>query len=343
MLDRMSIQYPSIFLKSKYDEKIDFVKGLCILFVILNHCIDDLQGILFPLWGSPAVSIFLLIQVFHVYKKERIEEVHWKSIFFKSIFKRVLKPFLFVQFLLFFIWLTCYNEPFVQLLKLFLYNGGKGPGSYYIWIYIQFCLCLPLLAPILNKMSHLCRLVFFIAVSQLLEIFMCVVNVPPYIYQLLSFRYLFLIYLGYELCVQPFVLSVKTVLLSVLSLLALIFFSYSNLSVSPLFYNHPHHTICHWPCYYYVSVLLLFLYVNMYQYFARHARRIKNLFCFLGKESFNVFLAQMFLFSVLDIFPMRPWIVSITNEQLGGLLYVAICVIMSISPVCLLLFYKSKS
>ena len=60
------------FSKIGHDLSLDFVKGVCILLVVINHCIDHSfsQKVLFWLWGYPAVPLFLLIQVFHSYKKD---------------------------------------------------------------------------------------------------------------------------------------------------------------------------------------------------------------------------------------------------------------------------------
>lgn len=133
--------YPSIFKKKEYDEKIDFIKGLSILFVILNHCVEDLQAILFPLWGSPAVTLFILIQVFHVYKKETTSP----KIAYRTIWTRILKPFIAVQIILVAFWILFSDLSITEQLKLIAYKGGKGPGSYYIWIYLQIALLLPFL------------------------------------------------------------------------------------------------------------------------------------------------------------------------------------------------------
>ncbi len=334
---------PCLFLKNGYDERIDFVKGLCILFVVLNHCIDDLQGVLFPLWGAPAVSLFLLIQVFHVYKKETtLDRVNWKAIFRHTIFQRVVKPFLIVQALLIVIWLVCYDLPLGEQLKLAAYKGGKGPGAYYIWVYVQFALLLPILAPILKKLNPVVCLFAFLFLSQMAETLMCVLNIPPNIYQLTFFRYLFLIFLGYWLSTRPFVLTPMALALSLLSLLTLLFFSYTDLPLRPLFYNHPHFTTCHWPCYFYVALLLLFLYVKAYSVLSTYTAKVKGFFCTMGKESFNIFLSQMALFSILDIFPMRPWLISHAGELLGSMFYIVLCVILSTSPAWMMPLLKPR-
>jgi fucose 4-O-acetylase-like acetyltransferase len=58
------------FSKIGHDLSLDFVKGIAILLVLLNHCTASAfqQDSWFFLWGYPAVPLFLLIQVFHAYK-----------------------------------------------------------------------------------------------------------------------------------------------------------------------------------------------------------------------------------------------------------------------------------
>ena len=87
-------------LKSEgYDPFIDFLKGICIVLVILTHCIPSVirRQTFFAFWGMPAVPIFLIIQVFHSYKKG-IDNV--KRTDFIKIWQRIIKPFLLIEFLL---------------------------------------------------------------------------------------------------------------------------------------------------------------------------------------------------------------------------------------------------
>ena len=330
----------TVFNRHGYDEKIDFIKGLCILFVILNHCITNLPGILFPLWGSPAVSLFLLIQVFHSYKRnDRAISFNWKK-----IWGRILKPFLLVQIFLICIWLICYDLPVYEQVKLILYKGGKGPGSYYIWIYIQFAVLLSFLPPpVIKKLGSAGTLFLFIVLSQLSESVMCLLNFSNNQYQFLCLRYLFLIYLGYQLATTPFVLTTKRFLLAIASLFTLIFFSYSNYPIAPFFYNHPHFTTCHWTCYFYISSLLLYIYIGFYKILATYLPAFQAVICMLGKNSFNIFLSQMALFSLLDIFPLHPIFTNTAGENLGSFLYIALCITLSICPSLILPLFNSKS
>ena len=325
----------SVFNKKNYDERIDFIKGYCILCVVLNHCIEHMKEVLFPIWGSPAVALFILIQVFHAYKKGPQNAKFNLS----AIWKRILKPFLFVQFLLIFIWLMYYDMPITDQLKLIIYKGGKGPGSYYVWIYIQIAFLLPLFATFLHKTGKIVSLFVFILISQLSEILLCALSIPNYIYVLLCFRYIFIIYLGYLLTSEPFKLSSVSISLSILSLLSLMFFSYCNIPVEPFFYNHCNFTTCHWICYFYVSTLLLFLLIYLYKRIHNKYKTIAAIFCLMGKQSYNIFLLQMFYFSLLDIFPIKPLFSTIATGILCEILIVIFSVVICVIPIIL---YSTK-
>ena len=53
------------FNKHGYDPFIDFLKGVCILFIILTHCFPEylIEYTQFDLWGRTAVPLLILLQV----------------------------------------------------------------------------------------------------------------------------------------------------------------------------------------------------------------------------------------------------------------------------------------
>lgn len=56
--------------RNGYDEFLDYLKGISIIMVLINHGAQSIVDIaLFPIWIYEAVPMFLLIQVFHAYKK----------------------------------------------------------------------------------------------------------------------------------------------------------------------------------------------------------------------------------------------------------------------------------
>ena len=124
------------FNKTGYDPSIDFLKGVCILLVVLTHCIPiDVRDntLLFPLWGVPAVPLFILIQVFHAYKKGTdVGVVKWGK-----LWERIIKPFLIVELLIgVILFVKIIIKDFYTYDELkgcfyyYLIYGGRGPGSY---------------------------------------------------------------------------------------------------------------------------------------------------------------------------------------------------------------------
>jgi fucose 4-O-acetylase-like acetyltransferase len=149
------------FSKIGHDLSLDFVKGVCILLVVINHCIDSSfnHKVLFWLWGSPAVPLFLLIQVYHSYKKG-LDGIRISG---SKIWKRVLFPFLLVQALLFaYVVVIQPTRTLHSIVMDAYYWGGWGPGSYYPWVYFQFAILLPLLHPLFQRLDNKILLVLFL-------------------------------------------------------------------------------------------------------------------------------------------------------------------------------------
>lgn len=120
--------------KEGYDPFIDYLKGVSILFVILAHCLPLQEYILFSLWGAQAVPLFLLVQVFHSYKKG----VGYISVSYdlKKLFHRIFKPFLLlvvIQLLLLIFFPT--KESYCYYKKCNIVRGDRP------WIILCMDLC----------------------------------------------------------------------------------------------------------------------------------------------------------------------------------------------------------
>lgn len=124
------------FNKKGYDPFIDFLKAYAILCVVFGHCFptDCYQYILFQIWGDMQVPIFILIQVFHSYKKG--VQPHFN---FKSIFKRIILPFVVVQFGLVLLFCLFSSKGLRNILINCIVMGGIGPGSYFGYIFSLLC------------------------------------------------------------------------------------------------------------------------------------------------------------------------------------------------------------
>lgn len=318
------------FIKIGRDLSLDFVKGVCILLVLLHHATDvTLQKeSWFFLWGYPAVPLFLLIQVFHSYKKG-YDGIHFRI---GRIWKRAVLPFLIAEVLIF----VCYlilNPTYSWHEKLInaLYWGGKGPGSYYPWIYIQFALLLPLLRPLFRRFGRVQLAVFFLLLSIGSEVACSLVQMPEWLYRLLFLRYIFLIYLGYEMVERGIVLNILTISLSAVSLLVLYLFVVRNVDWSPLFYYSEGWKAFHWLCYFYIFYLMLFFLCKFFYWLPANSW-VENYVCKVGEHSYAIYIFQLFYF--VNITPLfNTQLTNINNPTVETVLYVLIAFLVCTVPV----------
>lgn len=305
---------------TEYDPFITFMKGYAILCVLLAHSLPNPQITGYAFWGGEQVPLFLLIQTFHATKKT-------PKFKFGKVFKRIILPFLLVQTAL--LVLSCINGNFATQLKTSVISGGRGPGSYYFWIYLQFALLLPLIYPWLIKLSKTWLLVIFLLISESLEVVSSMLSIPEPIYRLLCFRYIFLIYLGYEWVKQGIVINCKTLVLSLIGILAIILFTYCGLSIEPFFYDTDWH-YHRWICYFYVAYVFAYGIYLLYQ-LVRRSKWISSFFMTLGESSYEIYLVQMAVFtlfkkSYLSLMsinaPTIVWILlTIIISSIGGVLF----------------------
>ena len=125
------------------------------------------------------MPLFLLIQVFHAYKHGVDEAVKMPNLV--KLFNRIFKPFLLLLLFEVFLLVVVLQRDPLQVMKTVIIGGGIGPGSYYVWIYIQFALLLPIIALIiklLNKVvgGKICLLM--IALSCLWELVCIYIHIP---------------------------------------------------------------------------------------------------------------------------------------------------------------------
>ena len=182
------------FKKDEYDPLIDYIKGLCIIFVVMTHSMSrtELNNILFPFWGDTAVPFFLIIQAFHYYKKGFnvvMPNIH-------KLWKRIIAPFIIMVALMFLIQYFIYYDVTEGDFYPKLYWDKRGPGSYYFFIYLEFSFIIPLIALLFKKLSWKWCLMVFVILSQLMEFVSCITQCPDDIYRILFIRFFFLIFLG---------------------------------------------------------------------------------------------------------------------------------------------------
>lgn len=324
------------FNKINYDPQIDYIKGLCILFVIWTHCIsrDELGYMLFPFWGDTAVPIFLIIQVFHYYKKD----ISLRMPNIIKLWKRILQPFIIMIALMFLTQFIIYYNVTDASFTPSVYWDKRGPGSYYIFIYLEFALIIPLLAPLLKKISVKWIFVFFVILSQLIESVCCVIQCPDNIYRILFFRYFFLIFIGFLLATKGLEFNRLTIIGGIISIVSLYLFNYTNINMEPIFYTSlGNWKNCHWICYIYIAYFFLYFLKYTHTKLCKYKnvqKRIEN----IGKYSYEIYLFQIFYYATISIF-VRQSLCLVGNYSIQRLLYILISTAICVMPI---IYLKSK-
>lgn len=318
------------FKKASYDPQIDYIKGLCILFVIWTHCISrgELGCILFPYWGDTAVPIFLIIQVFHYYKKGASFRVP-NTI---KLWKRILQPFIIMIALMFLAQFLIYYDVTNGTFAPSFYWNKRGPGSYYIFIYIEFALIIPLFAPILKKISVRWLFIIFVILSQLTELVCCIIQCPDNIYRILFFRYTFLIFLGFLLATKGLELNRLTFFGGIISIVSLYLFNYTNIDMEPFFYTSlDNWKYCHWICYIYIAYFFLwflkYTHTKLYKY-----KKIQKQIEIIGKYSYEIYLFQILYYATISIYVGKA-LYPIGNDTIQRLLYVLLSTVICVIPI----------
>lgn len=298
-MNLFKMNYTITFNKSGYEPFIDFIKAYAILCVLMGHTFPYLKASGYSLWYGMQVPLFVLVQVFHVLKKESY------SFSVKKMLKRIVCPFLLIQIIPLSIEILKYGYS-NNLIANCLIGGGYGPGAYYPWIYVQLAVLLLVVKPWFDRGTKKQNLIISLLICEGLEIISSIIGLPDSLYRILSIRYLFLIYLGWLWVKEGIVLNVKTIVLSLMSMGTIIYFDYCYTPTEPWFYDTAWR--CHrWPCYFYVSTLfcgILYLIYNKTKgnSIVRYASKT------LAKCSYEIFLIQMV------IIPMMPHLDIIKNR-----------------------------
>lgn len=146
-------------MKNEHGERfyhIDFLKGICIIFVIITHCNwEDTEKLklLFPFYIDMAVPVFMIISGYMYavsYKKNNINSIG-DAYLAKNIINKILRftiPFSIIfiteQIVYFLQNGQQYSKSILDFIHLFLI-GGTGPGSYYYPVMIQFIFVYPVI------------------------------------------------------------------------------------------------------------------------------------------------------------------------------------------------------
>lgn len=277
-------------------EIIDYLKGISIILILLNHTIYKYDEIYAHYWIYQAVPVFLLVQVFHAnraFQNGKTTLKKWFSL--KSILKiikRIFIPFIVVQLIWTVVFLCKGEIPWGVI------EGGHGPGSYYVWIYLQYWLIIPFFILMKNKYGNRVCLIVGLVLSILEEIICCYFfDYLPFhgmLYRMFMGRYLFLIPLGLLFFSFPIKLSPLKILLSIISVVFIYIERYTEIDMTPFFYASSWKGF-HWLAYFYTA----FVFVFILQWLFNHTHKINKYVNLLGQCSYEIYIVQMLVLGLL--------------------------------------------
>lgn len=179
---------------------IDGAKGIAILSVILLHSLPCLHEIGAPFHIGQAVPLFIFITAFLTSFRYTSFVNYYSLSRIGKMLKRVFVPFLIVLILQI---LFCQLGGNWWSWKSIIKQGGIGPGSYYVWLYLQIWFMLPFILELVKRVPVWLSLSLMLVVSIFAEYLF--VLMPHFehiecLYRLLPIRYLMVVYLG---CLWP--------------------------------------------------------------------------------------------------------------------------------------------
>lgn len=306
-------------------DQYDFLKGVAIVFVLLLHSLS--REVLWLIHSNysigQAVPLFILctfvLSFNSLFSRERYIKYWFSKSRVHTLWRKIIKPFLIVQFLLMVLLLLSGNsDKLINLIK----NAGLGPGSYYPWIYLQFWLLIPFLYGLFKNVGIFWAGGIILIVSQMLQYACSVLEMPEEIYRLLCFRYVFLGVLAYLISKY----SIKPIWNILFFLIGVGYYIFLDMEVkfTPWLYNS-------WmsqqlPAYFYTIVVFSLL-IAVYNRFSK--KQFVKIFMFLGKRSWEIFLLQMFFISVISSNRFKV----VENEWINSLFYVFCVFAISILPI----------
>lgn len=281
----------------KRNHMLDILKGICIIFIILDHYTrweDWRLKLLFPYWITMAVPVLMIVLGYQYalsYDRHEITKLS-QAYSFRFVLDKFLRysiPF-WMAFLVEFVLSSISMGPRAILGAWIrgLFTGGWGAGSYYYPILVQFIFVFPILYFIVKKYDF-AGVLFCGLLNAGYEWIQYVFEMDYKCYRLLLFRYILLIAVGCYLYLGKSKVKRWVSVLSFVIGAAFIWI-----------YNYGGYTpkvLVHWTQTSFVAVLFIIPVIGA----ILSSNRLMDLSCrpleFVGKASYNIFLVQMVYFN----------------------------------------------
>lgn len=312
----------------KRNDAIDTLKALAIISVIFVHGLSDvrLYKIFAPYYIWQAVPVFMVLmgdnaaQSFMRKNQTKLSRIFTPHYLMNKV-RRIFLPFTCIWLLEVIIQYVHFENKDIKKLLTSYFEGGYGPGSYFIPIMIQATVIIPFLYIIMRKKpTRMMILLFF--VSLFIDVMSYTLTIDGSLYRILIIRYLFALVLGIWYALKKSDIKVKGLIIP--ALVSFIYITavyyYDWIGIVEKFWNSQHA-----PSYFYTFLIILV--ANNYLSIGRESP-LEKLSLLIGRASFHIYLTQMFYF----------WCIHAYFSDLSGILYVF--TFLTIPIVTGLLFYK---
>lgn len=320
----------------KRDNSLDFIKGVATMSVVLLHNLPHYYVFSFA-WIGQAVQLFLFITAYLTYisfeSGKTLENYYSKKSTIKML-NRIFKPFIVISILQCIIYYYLKDDfNFGSVIR----GGGIGPGSYYPWLYLQVWLFLPFIIQITYNLSLKKSFLIFLFISVFIEISSNLINVADPIYRLLFYRYFFLLYLACITKKYKIKISRIVIILAIISFIYMFIEKYTKFNLEPIFRSGRGWDGHVWIGYFYtVFVFLVLKKMFNKEYFKESL--LSKFFILLGKYSYEIFLCQMFVFSMYQF----NFFLTTNNKYVNYLIFILVTTILSIAPVLIYKIYVKE-
>lgn len=179
---------------------VDGAKGVSILSVILLHSLPCLREVGWMWHIGQAVPVFLFITAYLISTRFDSLRAYFTWGRFAKMIKKVFLPFVIVLAIQL-ICLALIDK--LPSLKTLIKDGGIGPGSYYVWLYLQLWIIIPFIVWLVRKVPVWASALIMLVISVLTEYAFVPIEDIKFVgdvYRLMPVRYLMVLYLG---CVWP--------------------------------------------------------------------------------------------------------------------------------------------
>lgn len=282
--------------------QIDVLKALAILAVILIHSAPEAvlyrTGAAFHYWQ--AVALFIILGGLNSagsmmrHRHATLRQCYIASSMLPKILRRLLAPYLVVVAIEVLIKLAEGRMPSPGgAAKQWLITGGVGPGAYFIPVFIQHLLVVPLLfVPMIRWPAHRGTVLAFVFVVALVLEYACAAaGVPEPYFRMLYVRYLFAGALGVYLAVSRRVNVAALVVGALLGAAYIFAETYLTAETSLIYGSNPRYSQ-HTPSFGYTLALVVLGLLLL----PRSQRGPMALLTEIGRASFHIYLVQKLYF-----------------------------------------------